>query len=64
MSERSRVIEGITGLLVEFLRVEGIEPEESERRLREVLHEAGAAALGRRWTEDAAEGDAETTMCT
>ena len=64
MSERSRVIEGITGLLVEFLRVEGIEPEESERRLREVLHEAGAAALGRRWTEDAAEGDAETTVCT
>jgi len=63
MRKDSTIREAITALVVKYLREEGIEPEDSEEQVRAVLHEAGAAALGQRWSEQAAEEDPGEALC-
>jgi len=63
MGKDTKIIEGITRLLVEFLREQEIEPEEAEIRVREVVHKGGAAALGQRWSEEMAGEEPEKIGC-
>lgn len=63
MDKDSKVCRAMTELLVEYLRDAGVEPEDSEEHLRELLHRAGAAALGKRWTQQALEEEPAEASC-
>ena len=63
MGKDSKVVEEIARMVKDFLREQGIEPGRSEEMVRDLLHQAGAAALGSRWSEQAAEEEPEWIEC-
>ena len=63
MKQDSKVFQSLKELLVEYLKAENISVQDSEEQLREMLHEAGAAALGKRWTQESLWQDPHQIPC-
>jgi hypothetical protein len=63
MKQDSKVFQSLKELLVEYLKAENISVQDSEEQLRELLHEAGGAALGERWTQEALRQDPHQIPC-
>ncbi len=58
-----RIVERIKSLVLEYLESEGVSIRDSEERVRELVHEAGAKSLGERWSRQAEQEEPERWEC-
>lgn len=63
MRYNSKVVDEIKALVVKFLKEEGIDARECEKQVLNLAHQAGAEALGERWSEQAMESEPEQWEC-